>query len=63
MEERKRIADEADAHRQKVVELTTKLDDMDIDSFLEERASRYKALFPSLDPVNFVEARLASNLF
>jgi len=62
-DERKRIAEEADAHRQKVIELTTKLDDMDIDSFLEERASRYKALFPSVDPVNFAEARLASNLF
>jgi hypothetical protein len=63
MEARKRIAEEADAHRQKVIELTTKLDDLDIDSFLEERASRYKALFPSVDPVNFAEARLASNLF
>lgn len=63
MEERKRIAEEADAHRKKVIELTTKLDDLDIDSFLEERASRYKALFPSVDPVNFAEARLASNLF
>ena len=63
MEERKRIAEEADAHRQKVVELTTKLDDIDIDFFLENRASRYKELFPSVDPVNFAEARLASNLF
>ena len=63
VEERKRVAEEADAHRQKVIELTTKLDDLDIDSFLEERASRYKALFPSVDPVNFTEARLASNLF
>ena len=63
MEERKRLADEADAHRQKVVELTTKLDDMDIDSFLEERSSRYRELFPSVDPENFEEARLASNLF
>jgi len=63
MEERKRIAEEADAHRRKVVELTTKLDDLDIDFFLENRASRYKALFPSVDPVNFAEARLASNLF
>jgi hypothetical protein len=62
IEERKRIAEEADAHRRKVVELTTKLDDLDIDSFLEERSSRYKALFPSVDPANFVEARLASNL-
>ena len=57
------MAEEADAHRQKIIELTTKLDDMDIDSFLEERASRYKALFPSVDPINFAEARLASNLF
>jgi hypothetical protein len=63
IEERKRIAEEADAHRQKVIELTTKLDDMDIDSFLEERSSRYKALFPSVDPMNFSEAQLASNLF
>ncbi len=63
MEERKRIAEEADAHRQKVVELTAKLDDMDIDSFLEERSSRYRELFPSVDPQNFEEARLASNLF
>jgi len=63
MEERKRIAEEADAHRQRVVELTTKLDDLDIDSFLEDRASRYKALFPSVDPASFAEARLASNLF
>jgi hypothetical protein len=63
VEERKRMAEEADAHRQKVIELTTKLDDMDIDSFLEEGSSRYKALFPSVDPVNFEEARLASNLF
>jgi hypothetical protein len=63
MEERKRIAEEADAHRQKVVELTTKLDDMDLDSFLEERSSRFKELFPSVDPQSFVEVRLASNLF
>ncbi len=63
VQERKRIAEEADAHRQKVVDLTTKLDDMDIDSFLEERATRYRELFPSVDPENFAEARLASNLF
>ncbi len=63
VEERKRIAEEADTHRQKVVELTTKLDDMDIDSFLEERSSRYKEMFPSMDPQNFEEVRLASNLF
>ena len=63
MEERKRIAEEADAHRRKVVELTTKLDDLDIDSFLEERSSRYKAMFPSVDPENFVEVRLAGDLF
>lgn len=61
--ERKRLADEADAHRQKVVELTTKLDDMDIDSFLEERSGRYKELFPSVDPESFEEVRLAGNLF
>lgn len=61
--ERKRLADEADGHRQKVVELTTRLDDMDVDSFLEERSGRYKALFPSVDPQCFEEARLASNLF
>ncbi len=63
VEERKRIAEEADAHRQKAVELTTKLDDMDVDSFLEERSNRYKELFPSVDPRNFEEVRLASNLF
>ena len=63
VEERKRLADEADEHRQKVVDLTTKLDDMDIDSFLEERSSRYKGLFPSVDPKNFEEVGLASNLF
>ena len=61
--ERKRLADEADVHRQKVVELTTKLDDMDVDCFLEERSGRYKELFPSVDPQCFEEARLASNLF
>ena len=63
MEERKRIAEEADAHRQQVIELTTKLDDMDVDSFLEERSSRFKELFPSVDPQSFEEVRLASNLF
>jgi hypothetical protein len=63
VEERKRLADEADGHRQKIVELTTKLDDLDVDSFLEERSSRYRELFPSVDPENFEEARLASNLF
>jgi hypothetical protein len=63
IEERKRIAEEADTHRQKVVELTTRLDDMDIDSFLEERSSRYRVLFPSMDPVNFAEAGLASDHF
>jgi hypothetical protein len=63
LEERKRMAEEADAHRQKVVELTTKLDDMDVDSFLEERSNRFKELFPSVDPQCFEEARLASNLF
>ena len=62
VEERKRIAEEADAYRRKVVELTTKLDDMDVDSFLEERVDGYKALFPSLDPAYFAEARLVSNL-
>lgn len=60
--ERKRIAEEADTYRSKVVELTTKLDDMDIDSFLEERIDIYKALFPSLNQANFAEARLVSNL-
>jgi hypothetical protein len=63
MEERKHIAEEADTHRQKVIELTTKLDDMDIDSFLEERSGRFKELFPSVDPQSFEEVRLASNLF
>jgi hypothetical protein len=62
VEERKRIAEEADAYRRKVVELTTKLDDMDVDSFLEERIDGYKALFPSLDPAYFAEAGLVSNL-
>ncbi len=62
MAERKRIAEEADEYRKKVVELTTKLDDMDIDSFLEERIASYKALFPSLDPANFVESGMVSNL-
>ncbi|HOD76627.1 MAG TPA: hypothetical protein PKJ17_11390, partial [Syntrophorhabdaceae bacterium] len=61
-EERKRIAEEADTYRRKVVELTTKLDDMDIDSFLEDRIASYKTLFPTLDPANFVEAGLVSNL-
>jgi hypothetical protein len=63
VEERKRLADEADAHRQKVVELTTKLDDMDADSFLEELSGRYKELFPFVDLENFEETRVASNLF
>lgn len=62
VEERKRIAEEADTYRRKVVELTTKLDDMDIDSFLEDRIENYKRLFPSLDPANFIEAGLVSNL-
>ncbi len=62
LEERKRIAEEADAHRRKVIELTTRVDDMDVDSFLEEKIRVYRALFPSMDPENFVEARLASNL-
>ncbi len=62
MEERKRLAEEADEHRRKVVEITTKLDDMDVDSFLEERIDSYKALFPSLDPETFVEAGMVSNL-
>lgn len=62
VEERKRIAEEADTYRRKVVELTTKLDDMDIDSFLEDRIASYKTLFPTLDPANFVEAGLVSNL-
>lgn len=62
VEERKRIAEEADAYRKKVVELTSKLDDMDIDSFLEERTDRYRTLFPSLDPTHFAEARHVSNL-
>ncbi len=63
LEERKRIAAEADAHRQKVVELTTKLDDMDMDSFLEERSNRFKELFPSVDIQSFEEIRLVGNLF
>ncbi|MGD0237893.1 MAG: hypothetical protein ABSC55_25590 [Syntrophorhabdales bacterium] len=61
--ERKRLADEADALREKLAECITSLDDMDVDSFLEEKTQRYRALFPSLDPENFVEARLAGNLF
>ena len=61
--ERKRLADEADALREKLAECIDKLDDMDVDSFLEERTQQYRALFPSLDPENFVEARLAGNLF
>ena len=48
VEERKRIAEEAGRAQAESIELTTKLDDLDIDSFLEERASRYKALFPSV---------------
>jgi hypothetical protein len=63
LEERRRIAEEADALRQKVADLITRLDDMDVDSFLEERTKQYRALFPSMDPENFAEARLAGNLF
>ncbi|OPY05205.1 MAG: hypothetical protein A4E61_00396 [Syntrophorhabdus sp. PtaB.Bin184] len=62
LEERKRLAAEADEYRKKVVELTTKLDDMDIDSFLEEQSAYYKELFPSLDPADFAEAGMVSNL-
>jgi hypothetical protein len=62
LEERKRLAEEADEYRRKVVELTAKLDDMDIDLFLEEHSAQYKELFPSLDPANFVEAGMVSNL-
>jgi hypothetical protein len=36
---------------------------MDIDSFLEERSSQYKELFPSVDPQSFEEVRLSTNLY
>ena len=63
LEERRRIAEEADALRQKLADCIARLDDMDVDSFLEDRTQHYRTLFPSLDPDNLVEARLAGNLF
>lgn len=62
LEERKRIAQEADELRDKLVNLTTKLDDMDIDSFLDEMTKRYRGLFPSVPLQNFAEAELAGSL-
>jgi hypothetical protein len=62
LEERRRVALEADELRQKLVNLTTKLDDMDPDSFLDDMTKRYRELFPSMAPQNFVEADLVDSL-
>jgi len=62
LEERKRVALEADELRQKLVNLTTKLDDMDTASFLDDMTKRYSGLFPSMDPQTFAETDLADSL-